>query len=146
MVRSSWWLAASVVLGCASSPGSSHPAPDASMPVAAQTLDAPAERAQPDAGLTLKPMTPPATGTISDERLELDVPSPAAAAGIRATQNDAQPPTNPGLRLPKRPYSPVPPKPDSEGRIPVPRQDPNTPTAPVRPKAPANSNAPPANR
>jgi hypothetical protein len=28
----------------------------------------------------------------------------------------------------------------------VPRQDPNTPTVPVRPKAPANSNAPPANR
>jgi hypothetical protein len=59
-------------------------------------------------------------------------------------QNDAPPPTKPVLRTPRRPYSPVPPKPDSQGRMPVPTADPNAPTLPVQPKGPSNTNAPPA--
>ena len=148
MVRSSWWLVSGLALGCASSAESARSSSDASAPVAAQAVAAPEERALPDAGLglTLQPMVPPAAGTIPDQRLELQVPAPAAAAGIRATQNDAPPPTKPVLRTPRRPYSPVPPKPDSQGRMPVPSVDPNAPTMPVQPKAPSNTNAPPADR
>jgi len=146
MVRSRWWLAAGLAFGCASSPESSHPQPDAAVPVAAQALDSPAERALPDAGLTLQPMVQPGTGTIPEQRLELETPTTAGAAGFRAPQNDAPPPVTPVLRTPHRPYSPTPPKPDSQGRMPVPKADPNAPTVPVQPKGPANTNAPPADR
>ena len=147
MVRRSWWLAAGLTLGCASSAESSRPSPDASAPVAAQALAAPEERALPDAGLTLQPMVPPAAGTIPDQRLELEVPTPTAgASGFREVKNDAPPPTKSGLKIPDRPYSAVQPKPDSQGKMPVPKRDPNAPTVPVLPKGPANTNAPPADR
>ena len=148
MVRSSWWWIAGLAVGCTSSAQTarSSSSPDASVQVAAKPLSGPAARALPDAGLTLEPMAPPTAGTIPEPRMELQVPSPTAAAGIRATQNDAPPPPKPVLKTGHHPYSPVPPKPDSEGRIPVPRQDPNAPTVPVQPKAPSNTNAPPADR
>jgi len=61
-------------------------------------------------------------------------------------QNDAPPPTTSPLHIPDRPYSSTPSKPDSQGRMPVPRNDPNAPTVPVLPKGPASTNAPPADR
>lgn len=142
MIRS-WWLISGLLFGCASS---------APAPVAAQPLASPAEVALPDAGLTLQPMVPPAAGTIPEPRLELQVPAPAAsagataagAAGFREVQNDAPPPAKSGLHIADRPYSPTPQKPDSKGRMSVPRQDPNAPTVPVQPKGPASTNAPPA--
>lgn len=135
MVPSSWWLVAGVAFGCANSPETPHPSPDAQVPIAGQALPTPAERALPDAGLTLRPMVPPGAGTSS-----------GGAAGIRAPQNDAPPPAKPVLRTPQRPYSPTPPKPDSQGRMPAPTLDPNAPTMPVQPKGPSNTNAPPADR
>jgi len=147
----SWWLISGLLLGCAES---SRPPPEAPASGAAQPLASPAEVALPDAGLTLQPMVPPAAGTIPAPRLELEVPTPAAsagataagAAGFRAVQNDAPPPTKSGLHIADRPYSPTPPKPDSSGRMPVPKHDPNAPTLPVQPKGPASTNAPPADR
>jgi len=147
MVRRSWWLAAGLTLGCASSAESSRPSPEAPAPVAAQALAAPEERALPDAGLTLQPMEPPAPGTVSDQRMEFQDLTPAAgASGFREVQNDAPPPTKSGLRISDRPYSAVPPKPDAQGKMPVPKRDPNTPTVPVRPQGPASTNAPPVDR
>jgi hypothetical protein len=147
MVRSSWWLAAGLTFGCASSPESPHPPPAAPVPVAAQAPDSPAERALPDAGLTLQPMVPPGAGSIPEQRLELQTPTTTAgAAGIRAPQNDAPPPVEPILRTPQRPYSPTPPRPDSQGRMPAPKLDPYAPTVPVQPQGPSNANAPPADR
>lgn len=115
-------------------------------PTVGEAPATPAERALPDAGLTLQPMVQPGAGTIPEQRLELQVPSPAGAAGFRAPQNDAPPPTKPVLRTPHRPYSPAPPRPDSQGRMPAPKLDPNAPTVPVQPKGPSNANAPPADR
>lgn len=147
MVRRSWWLAAGLAFGCASSAESSRPSPDASVPVAAQALAAPEERTLPDAGLTLQPMAPPAAGAIPDQRLEYPDSTPAAgAAGFREVQNDAPPPKKTGLKISDRPYSAVPPKPDAQGKMPVPKRDPNAPTVPVQPKGPASTNAPPADR
>jgi hypothetical protein len=151
MVRS-WWLIAGLLFGCAGSAESSRPPAEAPAPGAA--LASPAEVALPDAGLTLKPMVAPAAGTIPEPRLELEVPTPAAsagaagtgAAGFRAVQNDAPPPTKSSLHISDRPYSSTPSKPDSQGRMPVPRNDPNAPTVPVQPKGPASTNAPPADR
>lgn len=146
MVPSSWWLVAGVAFGCASSPDTPHPSADAPVPVAGQALPNPAERALPDAGLTLRPMVPPGAGTIPEPNLELQTPNSGGAGGIRAPQNDAPPPAKPGLRTPQRPYSPTPPKPDSQGRMSAPTLDPNAPTMPVQPKGPSNTNAPPADR
>lgn len=154
MVRS-WWLISGLLLGCAGSAESSRPPPEASATGASQPVASPAEVALPDAGLTLQPMVPPAAGTIPEPRLELEVPTPAASAGVtgagaagfRQVQNDAPPPTSSGgPHIADRPYSPTPAKPDSQGRMPVPKHDPNAPTVPVQPKGPASTNAPPADR
>jgi hypothetical protein len=153
MVRS-WWLISGLLFGCAGSAESSRPSAEAPAPGAAQSLASPAEVALPDAGLTLQPMVPPSAGTIPEPRLELEVPPPAAAAGatgggaagFRAVQNDAPAPTKSGLHIADRPYSATPPRPDSQGRMPVPKHDPNAPTVPVQPKGPASTNAPPADR
>jgi len=153
MVRS-WWLISGLLFGCAGSAESSRPPAEAPVPGASQPVASPAEVALPDAGLTLRPMVPPAAGTLPEPRLELEVPTPAAsagataagAAGFREVQNDAPPPTKSGLHVADRPYSATQPKPDSQGRMPVPKHDPNAPTVPVRPYGPANSNAPPADR
>ncbi|HET9157328.1 MAG TPA: hypothetical protein VFN91_11715 [Myxococcaceae bacterium] len=146
MVRSAWWLAVALTFGCARPAENARPAPEASAPVAAQTPAAPEERALPDAGLTLQPMVPPVAGEIPDQRLEFQNTAPAGAAGFRATQNDTPPPKQPVLRTSDRPYVPFPPKPDSEGRLPVPRQDPGAPTVPVKPKGPASTTTAPADR
>lgn len=153
MVRS-WWLISGLLLGCAGSAKSSRPTAEAPAPGASQSLAAPAEVALPDAGLTLQPMVPPGAGTIPEPRLELEVPPPAAttgataagATGFREVPSDAPPPTTSGLHIADRPYSATPPRPDSQGRMPVPKHDPNAPTVPVQPKQPASTNAPPADR
>ena len=118
MVRSSWWLAAGVAFGCASSPESSRPPPDATVPVAAQALDSPAERALPDAGLTLQPMVRRGWNDPGGADGAAD-PHRVRGRGFRAPQNDAPPPVEPVLRTPQRPYAPTPPKPDSQGRMPA---------------------------
>jgi len=148
MIRSSWWWIAGLTFGFTSSAQTAHSSSssDASAHMTAQPLSGPAARALPDAGLTLQPMAPPAAETIPEPRMELKVPSPATTTGVRATQNDTPPPTKPALKTGHHPYSPVPPKPDSKGQMPVPRQDPNAPTVPAQPKAPSNTNAPPADR